>query len=150
MKLSRVNLGGLAVALVMVWVTMGGTALANKTIPDAELTNTYWRAVEIDGQPVTLQPRQREPHFVLTKDNRMHGYTGCNRVLGSYERTTAGLKFKQLVTTRRACPPPESAMEASFQRALNATVSYQLSGNNLALLDAKGRVRLRLKAQYLK
>jgi heat shock protein HslJ len=151
MKVSPLKLGGMGLALLIAWMTLGNTALADKITPDVELVNTYWRAVEIEGNAVTLQPRQREPHFVLAAEgNRVHGYTGCNQLLGTFSRTSGGLQFKPLATTRRACPPPESAMEVAFLRALEATVSYELTGDTLALKDAEGRVRMRLKAQYLR
>jgi uncharacterized lipoprotein YbaY/uncharacterized lipoprotein NlpE involved in copper resistance len=55
---------------------------AREALAKASLLNTYWRAVEIDGEPVMLAPEQREPHFLLASEgNRVQGSTGCNRIM---------------------------------------------------------------------
>jgi heat shock protein HslJ len=145
------NVLGILVLLCSVGAAMGGTALAGPAVPDAPLVNTYWRATVIGGNPVSLEPRQREPHFVLVaQGNRMHGFTGCNRLMGAFELTDCGLQFKGVATTRQACPPTASAMEKAFLRALEAAAAYRISGDSLDLLDAEGKVRMHLEAQYLR
>ena len=34
-------------------------------MPDVSLTNTYWKIVEVDGQPVAVAQQMREPQLVL-------------------------------------------------------------------------------------
>ncbi len=142
MKWSTLRLVGTLVALIL------ALAAPAKAKPDCGLVGTYWRAVEIDGNPVTPQPEQREPHFVLSAEgNRVQGSTGCNRLAGSFEQGADGFRFQQMVTTKMACPPPVNALEQSFLRALNATTAARISGNSLELRDAAGQVRMRLQAR---
>jgi membrane-bound inhibitor of C-type lysozyme/uncharacterized membrane protein len=50
-----------------------------------ELTNTYWKLTELDGQPVVVG-KAREPHLRLRDDSRADGTTGCT---ASAARTSA-------------------------------------------------------------
>lgn len=128
-----------------------GGSSAREALAPAGLLETYWRPVEIAGKSVTLAPDQREPHFVLTGDgNRVHGSTGCNRITGSFEESTDGLRFNGLATTRMMCPPPIAELEAAFLKALNATTSHRIIGDAMELLDVSGALLMRLEATYLR
>ncbi len=80
MKWSTLSFLGLLIALLC---TLSGAAQA-----DCRLIGTYWRAVEIGGNPVTVEPNKKEPHFVLSAEGRVSGSTGCNRIVGSFEQDT--------------------------------------------------------------
>jgi heat shock protein HslJ len=114
---------------------------------DCELLETYWRAVVIDGNPVTVESNKREPHLVFSSEGRVSGSTGCNRLSGSFEQGADSFRFKQMITTKIGCPPPVHAMERAFLQVLGATTAVLLSGNILELKDAAGKVRMRLEAR---
>jgi len=117
----------------------------------APLLETYWRAVEIEGQPVTVPAGAREPHFVLSSQgNRMHGSSGCNNVAGGFEQGADGFRFKGLLTTRMACSSPVDDLERRFLGALNATARQRIVGATLELRDAAGTLRMRLEATPLR
>jgi heat shock protein HslJ len=139
MKWSTLSCLGIMVALIL---TMGVPAQA-----DCGLVGTYWRAVEIDGSPVSLQPNKREAHLVFNAEGRVSGSTGCNRLAGSYKQDGNALRFTPLAVTKMACPPPLDSLERSFLQALEATSAIRLGGNTLSLLDAAGKVRMRLEAR---
>ena len=144
MKWSSLTLMGAMVALLLLMV---GPAKAN---PEAALVGTYWRAVEIDGSPVTPQSGKREPHLVLRSEGkRVSGSTGCNRFTGTFAQTANGFRFSQMAVTKMACPPPLDALERAFLQALNATATVRISNNTLELLDTSGRVRMRLQARSI-
>jgi heat shock protein HslJ len=141
MKWSSLILMGAMVALLLLMV---GPAKAN---PDAALVGTYWRAVEIDGNPVTPQSEKREAHLVLMSEGkRVSGSTGCNRFTGTFEQTADGYRFSKMAVTKMACPPPLDALERAFLQALGVTASVRISENTLEMIDASGRVRMRLEA----
>lgn len=124
---------------------------AREARAQASLTNTYWRPVEIDGEAVLLESAQREPHFVLSDPgSRVHGSTGCNRLMGGFEQDADGLRFKSLATTRMACPPSVAQLEARFLEALSAVVSQRIIGESLELRDASGQLRMRLESRYMR
>jgi len=122
---------------------------ASPAVPDEPLQDRYWRVVEIDGKAIQAVASKSEPHVVLTSDLRAHGADGCNRFNGSYILAD-GLRFGHLASTMMACAPPVNTLAREFGRALAATASYRIHGKQLALIDADGRVRLRLEATFLK
>jgi heat shock protein HslJ len=139
MKWLTLSVMGILMALLC---TLGGPAQA-----ECGLVGTYWRAVAIDGNPVTVESDKREPHFVLSAEGRVSGSTGCNRLSGSFEQGADSFRFKQIITTKIGCPPPVQAMERAFLQVLGATTAVQISGNTLELKDAGGMVRMRLEAR---
>lgn len=126
-----------------------GETCAPQAHGKASLTETYWRPVEIEGQPVVIHPGTREPHFVLSREGRVRGFTGCNSLTGAYQQGADGFRFKGMATTRMACPPAND-IEGRFVAALNATTSVRVVGDALELHDQAGKVRMRLEARYLR
>ena len=115
-----------------------------------DLQNTYWRLRQLNGQPVLLSEQQREPHFVLSgQDGRMHGFAGCNRMMGGYENSGDKLIFKGVATTMMACPNGMET-EAAFAKALQQTVRFRIEGADLQLFDAEGKQLAQLEATALK
>lgn len=139
MKWSSLSFLGLLVALIF--------ALGSPVQADCGLVGTYWRAVEIDGNPVAVESGKREPHLVFSAENRVSGSTGCNRLTGSFEQDANGFRFKPMAITKMACPPPLHALEMSFLGALKATTAMHISGKTLELKDAAGKIRMRLEAR---
>jgi copper homeostasis protein (lipoprotein) len=130
-----------------------GETCAPQAAGRAELVETYWRPVEINGKAVVIHPGTREPHMVLTRGaNRVRGYTGCNTMAGVFSPgTDDGLRFEKLAVTRHACLPEEGmAMEFAFVKALEDTMSQRITGESLELRDATGAIRMRLEARYLR
>ena len=78
----------------------------NKPAPaaDASLTNTYWKPVELNGNPVGLGAGQKELYMVLSSETAdVKGFSGCNRFQGQYEQSGNALSFRPLASTRKAC-----------------------------------------------
>jgi putative lipoprotein len=127
--------------------TPGGSAAA--LIPEASLTNTYWKLTEIDGQPAILGAGQRELHMVLTSEgNHVRGFSGCNRFTGDYARNENQLRFKPLAATRMACPEGME-QEQHFLESLGEVVRFTISGDSLALYSGDERLILRFEAVAL-
>ena len=117
----------------------------------ATLTNTYWKLTEMAGSPVAMLPGQaREVRITLDEPGtRMHGFSGCNRLLGQYARSGDRLAFSALGGTRLACPAPVMALETALLQALGRSTGYRIDGQVLSLLD--GELPLaRFAAVYLR
>ena len=136
------------VSTICIFLVLAACSTASSP-PDEPLQERYWRALEIDGKPIARPPGANEPHVVLGQQQRAHGSDGCNRFNGSWQ-TDKGLRFGQLASTMMACPPPIDAQARSFTQALSATADYRIRGKQMELLDADGKVRLRLEATFLK
>ena len=118
--------------------------------PDAALTDTYWKLVDVDGEPVLVAPQQREPHLVLNSaDSRFAGSGGVNRLMGGYASDGIGLTFGQTATTMMAGPPEAMAQEQLIVAALQRVRGFRIAGSQLTLIDGGGTPVLRAVAVAL-
>jgi putative lipoprotein len=118
--------------------------------PDVSLTETYWKLIELDGQPASLGAGERELHIVIVSGgNRVRGFSGCNRFTGHYELNEGQLRFGQLASTRMACMEGME-QEQRFLKLLTEAMQFTLSGDELALHGSDGRSILRFRAVALK
>jgi putative lipoprotein len=120
---------------------------ATDPVPNASLTETHWELTELDHQPAVLGNGKRKLHMVLASDaNRVHGFSGCNRFMGSYELRGEQLHFKALASTRMACMEG-MALEQQFLDLLGRITRFSLSGNSLSLYGGGDEApRLRFNA----
>ena len=117
--------------------------------PDASLINTYWKLVELQGQPVSTGAGQRELHMVLTgAGNRIRGFSGCNRFFGQYAVSNDQLYFNQLASTPMICFEAME-QEQQFLETLGSISRFEIEGEALILYAAEGREILRFVAVYL-
>jgi heat shock protein HslJ len=135
--------------LLLAALSAGCAATKPATAPAAELLETYWRPVEIDGKPVLIHPGAREPHLVLQKEgSRLRGYAGCNSMAGGYVLQGEALRFGPMAVTRRAClGDGADELESAFLAALGATAGYRIIAESLELRDAAGKLRTKLEAR---
>jgi len=118
--------------------------------PDASLTNTYWKLVELDGQPAALGAGERELHMVLNSEgDRVQGFSGCNRFTGGYELSDGQLRFKQLASTGMACMDGME-QEQRFLELLAGAMRFTISGDSLVLYSGDERLSLHFAAVALK
>jgi membrane-bound inhibitor of C-type lysozyme/heat shock protein HslJ len=98
-----------------------------------ELTNTYWKLTELDGQPVVVG-KAREPHLRLRDDSR------------AGDRLT----FGKLVTTMMACTDPALSRQEQHFLQILASVDRAVAVGDRLSLYAKDRPVARLVAVYFK
>jgi heat shock protein HslJ len=119
-------------------------------VPDASLTETYWKLIELDGQAADIGAGRREVHMVLTGEgSRVHGFSGCNRFTGGYQSDSGNLTFTQLASTRMACIEGME-LEQRFLGALSRTTRFSIQGNSLALYSGDEQPRMRFVAVALR
>lgn len=119
----------------------GGTA-TNPT-----LENTSWKLTLLGNSSVTAPSPQREAYFLLEPANhRVSGSGGCNRLMGSYELSGEQLKFGPMAGTRMACPEGMDT-EQAFLKSLGQVSKWKITGQNLELFDADGKVLAKFKAR---
>jgi heat shock protein HslJ/uncharacterized lipoprotein YbaY len=114
-----------------------GATCAEQAPATARLHDTYWKLVELTGQPVAPPPDgQREARLTLaSQGQRAFGFSGCNNFSGSFEAEGPALRFKPLAGTLRACVGPAAATEAGLFTVLGNTRSHRIEGQQLTLLD---------------
>lgn len=67
-----------------------------------------------NGQPVIFEFNSG----IDAPQGTVSGTSGCNRFSGSYGKTSDGIRFDKVATTRMACPPPRMALESSLLKAM--------------------------------
>ncbi len=138
-----------AAALLLTLALAACVPTASETEPTASLTNTYWKLLAVDGQPVTVAENQREPHFVLHLDElRVAGFAGCNHLMGRYRIEGDKLRFEEVGSTLMAC---EHGMvtEGLFLNALRDSATWKIDGERLELFDADGKSLAQFESVYL-
>ncbi len=105
------------------------------------LENVQWTLLQIDGEAVKTSSRGTPTMSLASKDRRMSGFAGCNRMMSGYELDGEALKFSGMATTRMACI--DVTPEEPLLRALGATTRWKVTGNTLELFDASGAARTR-------
>lgn len=117
----------------------------------ADLLSTHWVLTALGGNPVRIAEKQREPSIVLhAKDQRVAGFSGCNRMMGTYTLKDDVISFGQLAGTMMACAGEGMEIERAFLDALGQTTRWKVAGQHLELADAADKVLARLEARPLK
>jgi heat shock protein HslJ len=120
---------------------------------DAALANTYWRIVQLQGEPVTTAEGQREPHLLLRQADDVSNFDatiGCNQFKGSWRHSTGTIAFERAATTRIACPERLATLEQRLQVMLDTAAGWRRTGNVLVLEDAQATPLALLEAVYLR
>jgi heat shock protein HslJ len=139
----------LMAALLVCCLPLGCAQLptvSSSSATKVSLENTYWRLQSLGGTTIAAGERLRESHFVLqSRDQRVSGSTGCNRMMGAYTLKDESLRFGNMATTRMACIPGV-AHESGFLNALQAVRGWRIEGSRLSLLDQQGQTLAVLEA----
>jgi heat shock protein HslJ len=119
-------------------ITSAGTVIVltdeEVAAPDASLTGTPWRLDSIvSGDTASSVPSGVESTLELSDDGEIMVQLGCNSGSGSYSTSGKTLTIDPLATTKKACSPPESEVEAAVLGLLQGDVSYAIDGNLLTL-----------------
>lgn len=117
----------------------------------AELINTYWKLVELDGKMIPIAPsHKRQIRITLESEgSRIIGFSGCNQFTGTFKQTGNELKFSQMAGTMMACVDPYMELEGRVLKMLNATTAYRIKGEQLFLLEGD-KVLARFESLYLR
>jgi len=107
------------------------------------ITEKYWKLIELNGKQVVLDTSTggRDAFIILrNKNNRLHGNTGCNTLVGTYEITPARyrIQFMQMATTLRACMNME--VENELKKVLELANNYAMTADGKYLLLTRGRM----------
>jgi|AGTN01.2.fsa_nt_gi Uncharacterized lipoprotein NlpE involved in copper resistance len=115
-----------------------------------DVTEKYWKLVELNGRPVPALGR--EPHLILKAgDGRVNGFGGCNTFIGSYklDPATSRISFGQVASTMMACASGMD-VEHAFHEVLRTVDNYSLNGDSLTLNRARMAPLARFEAVYLR
>lgn len=146
----KYSLAALLVGTLVLAGCAGFDATSGGDTANEPLENTYWKLVTVGERQAVTIDEAREAHLVLHADDaRLAGSTGCNRMMGDYERDGDRLTFGQLATTMMACPGEVMELEREFLDALGDITNWQVEGENLTLVGEEGEALARFEAVHL-
>ncbi len=153
-RLSRfLSAHGILLGTLFALASLAPIPPATAAEPPPALTNTYWRLVELRGQPVTVDDHRREPHLVLRLPGSgpaaVGGSAGCTRIAGQYEHHADRLYFHRVASTRMACTLDILRQEERFLDVLARAARYRIDGTRLLLLDSRAQVLAVFEPRYL-
>ncbi len=129
-------------------------ACASKTAAEkpmqsgAMLVDTYWKLGQIGDRVITTPQGAREIYFTMESDNqRVAGFSGCNRMMGAYALNGSQLKFDQMAGTKMACPGTAMETENEFLAIFPRVAKWEISGQTLRLLDDGGKTLATFQAR---
>ena len=126
-----------------------GESCGSRTSTDP-LENTYWKLTRLGTAPVNVAPGTRELHLILQPaQRRVTGFSGCNRLTGSYELTGDRLTFGTMAGTMMACPSGMDT-ERAFLDALHKASTTKIIRQHLELFDTSGKFLARFEARHMK
>ncbi len=111
--------------------------------------DVHWRLTELNGKSVAAGTpgSTREASLTLhSKDQRVSGSGGCNRLMGSYKLDGNTLRFGLMAGTMMACPDSMET-EKEFVETLPRVTGWRIADAHLELLDAGGAVLARFEAR---
>ncbi len=116
--------------------------------PAPALKETYWKLVELRGQPVKTV--RKDAYMILKNDGRVQGNGGCNGMGGSYVlKEPNRLSFGPMISTMMACAEGMDT-EQGLHAVLEQADSYVIGDNGqLQLLKARMAPLARFEAVYM-
>jgi len=117
----------------------------------AQLANTYWKLMTLNGTPAESPPGTREIQMVLnSEDLRVNGFAGCNRFSGGYRVEGAKIEFTNVAGTMMACAGGGMELEQRFHKMLGSVAGWKISGETLQLTNAQGMTVATFESRYMK
>ena len=98
----------------------------------------------LDAEGNVTPALSARPATLTLQDGEFAGNTGCNAYFGQYSLQNRQIAFELKGVSMRACTEPQATQEAGILGALSQITSYELTGNTLSLLDARGNALLSL------
>jgi heat shock protein HslJ len=115
----------------------------------ADLENTYWKLMTLDGKPAESPAGAREIHFVLHRAGlRMSGFSGCNGISGTYRIEGDKITFTDIAGTLMACTN-SMEVERRIQEMFSKVTGWRISGETLQLTNSSGMPIAMFESRYL-
>jgi putative lipoprotein len=109
-----------------------------------------WTLIRLGNDAVPTGPHDPEPNIEFnSKEHRVGGSGGCNRIMGNYELDGQSIRFSKMATTMMACEKGMD-LEKNFLAALDAVRTWKLEDNHLDLFAENGELLARFQARVKK
>jgi heat shock protein HslJ len=106
--------------------------------PPSVIEGPTWQLMTLQGQDLAPRSSAERPVSIRFVAGRVDGFSGCNRLMGSYKIDRDRITLGPLAGTMMACAPPAMALEDEVKRALSGTFRYAITDDRLTLSRASG------------
>lgn len=118
----------------IIGILLASVLVSCKTVKNTEIqdiTNIKWELSILDGNQVSVDS---PIYIVLTEDNKVNGFIGCNSLAGNYTiKNDTQITFNQLGTTRMGCEEKKMALESQMLKLLNSVNYFTIDNGKLIL-----------------
>jgi heat shock protein HslJ len=130
-------------SLMAVMVLVGCTHASRDA---TALRGKDWRLSEIDGKAIAASADHQPSLMLPETSDSASGSGGCNEYGATFSLKAEALNFSTPMASKRGCASEINAVEQAFFQALQNVATHRVEGAQLELLDAKGKVLMRLRA----
>lgn len=127
--------GHVSAALIILLLVPGAV------YPEA-LAGSEWRPVCMPGR---VLPAEVSAFVQFRSSGRLHGHTGCNRLLGEYRVDGEQIHIGNLSSTRKTCDADVMQQEQALIRTLDKAHTFRRARTRLFLFDDDGLPILELR-----
>ncbi len=132
---------GLVVAMLV--IACGGSATPSPSSPSSSggsSLNGTWQLVSYTGADGTQAnvPIALTPSITFAGD-AAQGNAGCNTYNAIATVSGNTVHFSNVASTKVACPPPASVVEAAFLQGLNLASEWKVEGDTLTMSAPRGQ-----------
>ncbi|NLJ82175.1 MAG: META domain-containing protein [Bacteroidales bacterium] len=107
------------------------------------LTKT-WKVVEIKAVP--LNSDSIELPWIVLDNNKLSGFSACNRMMGEYSLDRKKIKFHTLGSTKMLCMDAANTVERQFFDALEKATRWKIKRKKLYMFDENSTCILKFKS----
>ncbi len=111
---------------------------------DASMIDTHWNLATLAGEAIRLPEGIENPYINLLEGDRLSGFGGCNKLMGTVKIDGSSISFPGLGSSKMFCEKTQP-LETAFMTALRSSNSFKLDGNKLTLLDKSKELATLLK-----
>ena len=137
----------LCLGLMTVWLlgacAQGHVTSASKS-GNAALQG-HWRLMQLDGHSISMVDGNVKAFEFDAAQLKFSANVGCNRLFGLYAQEGSALRFNAVASTERACDPLSTQLERQVMQGMQRVQIWQISGDQLQLLDESKHPVLKLK-----
>jgi heat shock protein HslJ len=133
--------------IITIVTLIGSFYLVQRNIQNEALKNTQW--ILIEGKEIDLETVDVQITLNFESSQQISGYSGVNQYGGSYQlKSQHQIEFKDLYSTLMASIDPVlNEIEGKYMSLLAQMEKYQISENELILLDKDNTILLRFEAK---
>lgn len=103
-----------------------------------------WNILKVNGEDIVVTGDETPFMEFNTEDSRVHGFTGCNIMNGSYTWAKKDFAFGNMATTMMAGPEENMKAERNVLEAMGKVARIKADGEKLLLLDDAKNVVMEL------